>query len=98
MAIVSYKDKGTRGIALGLETKESRKTLPVNLHQSAKRKLAFIAAAESLNDIKSRPGLGLHALRGDRGGLMSIKINDQFRICFEWLDKNALAVEIVDYH
>lgn len=98
MAIKSYKDEGTRDIAQGQGTKEARKSLPVTLHQIARKRLAFLTAVESLADLKARSGLGLHALGGERRGQFSIKINDQFRICFRWVNNNAEFVEIVDYH
>ncbi len=98
MAIKSYRNKATRDIALGNDTKEARKTLPSILHVVARNRLAFLAAVESLNDLRARGGLGLHALRGDRKGQHAIMINDQYRVCFIWEGKNAEIVEIVDYH
>ena len=98
MAIKSYRDKATRDIALGEDSKEARKALPSTLHSIARRRLAFLAAAESLNDLKARNGIGLHSLKGDRKGQYAIKINDQYRICFLWDGKNAEVVEILDYH
>ena len=62
------------------------------------RKLAMVHAAHALDDLKSPPGNRLEALRGDRKGQHSIRINDQFRICFVWKDGNAYNVEITDYH
>ena len=64
----------------------------------ATRKLAQLDAAETLEFIRSPPGNRLEALKGDRAGQYSIRINDQFRLCFRWLDNSASDVEIVDYH
>jgi proteic killer suppression protein len=64
----------------------------------AKRKLDHLHAAASLADLAAVPGNRLEALRGDRDGQYSIRINEQWRICFAWKDGEAFAVEIVDYH
>jgi len=98
MAITNYKERGTEDIARGLNTKEARKTLPIELHAPARRRLAYLAAVTALKDLQQRPGLGLHALKGDRSGEHAIKINDQYRVCFRWRGKNATDVEITDYH
>ena len=58
----------------------------------------MLDSAVELNDLRSPPGNRLEALRGDRAGQYSIRINDQFRICFEWENGNAINVQIVDYH
>jgi proteic killer suppression protein len=65
--------------------------------QPAARRLALLQAAKSLEDLRL-PGLRLEALKRDRKGQYSIRINDQYRICFEWRDGDAYNVEIVDYH
>ena len=62
------------------------------------RKLLILDAAENLEDLRSPPGNRLEPLKRDRSGQYSIRINDQFRICFVWHDDNAYDVEIVDYH
>ena len=98
MAVKSYRNKSTRDIALGEDSKESRRVLPLTLHGIARKRLAFLAAVESLSDLRARKGLGLHSLKGDRKGQHAIMINDQYRICFKWDGKNAEVVEIVDYH
>ena len=64
----------------------------------AKRKLDHIHAAAALSDLGAIPGNRLEALGDDRRGLYSIRINDQWRVCFRWVDSEAVAVEIVDYH
>jgi len=66
--------------------------------RQAQRKLAAIHAAASLNDLRAMPGNRLEKLKGDRKGQHSIRINDQWRVCFVWKDGNAHGVEIADYH
>lgn len=68
-----------------------------SIEKAARIRLELLDAAVSLRDLEL-PGLRLEALRGDRNGQYSIRINDQFRICFEWRDGDAYNVEIVDYH
>lgn len=68
-----------------------------NIETVARRKLEMVAAAKKLDDLRSPPGNRLEALKGDRVGLHSIRVNDQFRVCFRWND-GAEEVEIVDYH
>lgn len=70
------------------------------IERTADRRLQFLLAAELLNDMRQMPGWNLEPLRGDRQGQWSIKINDQWRICFVWDDElsQAFEVEIVDYH
>jgi proteic killer suppression protein len=69
-----------------------------NIERAARRKLLYLNAAKTLEDLRVPPGNRLEALKGDRGGQHSIRINDQWRICFTWNDGEALKVEIVDYH
>lgn len=64
----------------------------------ARRKIRMIQVATKLDDLKSPPGNHLEALAGDRKGQHSVRINDQWRVCFEWRDGDAYNVEIVDYH
>jgi proteic killer suppression protein len=71
---------------------------PANLTRSAQRKLALLDAAEKLADLRIPPGNHLEKLSGDRRGQCSIRINDQWRICFRWSEGDAYDVEIVDYH
>jgi toxin HigB-1 len=68
------------------------------IERQARRKLAMLDAAQVLDDLRSPPGNRLEALRGDREGQHSIRINDQWRICFVWTQAGAQGVEIVDYH
>ena len=74
------------------------KGLPPDLHRVAYRKLVMLDSAVVLRDLAVPPGNRLEALRGDRKGQHSIRINDRWRICFVWLDGNAWNVEVVDYH
>jgi len=98
MAIKSFKDKITEDINYGRVSKRTRKILPSELHQKAQIKLARLGAATNLNDLIGLRGNRLEALKGDRLGQYSIRINDQYRICFVWNGKDAMDVEIVDYH
>lgn len=72
--------------------------LPVNMQSVARRKLRMLNNAQSLADLRVPPGNRLESLRGDRAGQYSIRINEQWRICFEWRNGDAYEVEIVDYH
>lgn len=92
--IKSFKCKETEK----LFNREFTKRIPKDLHRVAVRKLIMLHAAISLVDLKSPPGNMLEALRGDREGQHSIRINNQFRICFIWKGSDAHDVEIVDYH
>jgi proteic killer suppression protein len=92
--IVSFKGRLVELVWKG----ESPKRFPSDLLRPAQRKLAMLNAATSVGVLRSPPGNQLEALKGDRRGQWSIRINDQFRICFRWKDDNAEDVEIVDYH
>lgn len=92
--IRSFKDKE----ALSIFYREASNKLPPDIHRTAKRKLNMLDAALSLDSLKAPPGNRLEALRGDRAGQHSIRINDKWRICFQWLDGHAYNVEICDYH
>ena len=94
---LTFRDRGSEDIFDGDNTKAARRTLPVELHDSAAGKLDRINSAVSLNSL-SLPGLNLEPLKGDRIGQYSIRINRQYRICFRWTDKGAEDIEIVDYH
>ena len=91
--IVSYKDKVTQRFAEGESVGKFRA-----FERVAYRKLKYLMAAVSLGDLRIPPGNRLEALQGDRLGEHSIRINDQWRICFKWTDGGAESVEIVDYH
>ncbi|SEJ56966.1 proteic killer suppression protein [Azotobacter beijerinckii] len=92
--IKSYKDKQTEVVANGLAARK----LPQDMQRAALRKLRQLGAAKVLDDLRIPPGNRLEALHGDREGQHSIRINDQWRICFRWVDGDAHDVEIVDYH
>lgn len=92
--IRSFKDKETQKI---FERQRSRK-LPSDIQQVALRKLRMLNRAETLQDLRVPPANRLERLSGDRQSQYSIRINSQWRVCFEWQDNNAFNVEIVDYH
>ncbi|MCA6572901.1 MAG: type II toxin-antitoxin system RelE/ParE family toxin [Pseudanabaena sp. M57BS1SP1A06MG] len=94
----NFRNKATEDINYGRVTKNSLKLLPKTLHQKAQIKLARISAATSIEDLRELRGNRLETLQGDRQGQYSIRINDQYRICFRWLQENAYDVEIIDYH
>jgi len=77
---------------------ESSRRLPTQIQRVARRKLLLLHQARRLDDLRAPPGNRLEALKGDRAGQHSIRINDQWRICFCWQGADALEVEIVDYH
>ncbi len=98
MAIKNFADKATEDINYGKVTKQTTRILPQPLHKKAQIKLARLGAATSLRDLLELRGNYLEALKGDRIGQYSIRINDQYRICFRWVEQDAYDVEIVDYH
>jgi proteic killer suppression protein len=74
------------------------KKFPIDIQRAALRKIRMLNRAEDLNDLRVPPGNRLEALKGKRKGQYSIRINDQWRICFIWQDKDTFDVEITDYH
>jgi proteic killer suppression protein len=96
--IHSFSDQGTADIFEGRNTKASRKTCSSTLWKIAYRKLDMLDSAAELNDLKVTPGNRLEPLTGDREGQYSIRINDQYRICFTWAASGPDQVEITDYH
>lgn len=98
LVIDSFKNKGTEDVFNVKSTREARKTCPEVLWRVARRKLNAINAAVALKDLRVPPGNHLEALKDDRADQYSIRINDQYRICFEWSEAGAGHVEIVDYH
>jgi proteic killer suppression protein len=92
--IKSFRDSMTAAL---FERQRSRK-LPVDVQRRAYRKLLILDAAERLDDLRVPPGNRLERLVGTRAGQYSIRINDQWRICFRWSDGDAHEVEICDYH
>lgn len=96
--IRSFKDTGTEDIFNGENTKAGRRTCPRSLWKIAARKLDLLDSAVSLEDLRAPPGNRLEALTGNRAGQHSIRINNQYRICFVWTNAGPDEVEIVDYH
>jgi len=92
--VKSFKDKETEK----LFNRHFSKKLPQNLQHLARRKLVMLDAAPELNALRIPPGNRLEALKGDRKGQHSIRINDQWRVCFRWKTGDAYDVEIADYH
>jgi proteic killer suppression protein len=96
--IRSFADRGTEDVFDGVNSAAARKACPQALWPIARRKLDQIDSAEELADLRVPPGNRLEALRGDRPGQHSIRINDQYRICFRWSAEGPESVEVVDYH
>jgi len=94
-AIKTFADKNTKEF---WDTGKSQGMPPANLRNAAKKKLAMLHAAGKLEDLRVPPGNRLERLRHDRVRQHSIRINDQFRVCFAWRDGDAFEVEITDYH
>ncbi len=92
--IKSFADKETEKLFRGIQSRK----LPEQIQRNALRKLLQIHAAVELDFLRVPPGNRLEALKGDRAGQYSIRINEQWRICFVWRGGNAHAVEITDYH
>jgi proteic killer suppression protein len=96
--IQSFKGAGMEDIFNGENTKEARKACPESLWKIAARKLDQIDSVSALRELKIPPGNMLEALLGNRKGQHSIRISDQYRICFVWTNTGPGRVEIVDYH
>lgn len=91
--IKSFKDKNTQKLNDGPRVKEFQSFM-----RQAEKRLRILDAADSLDSLKLLPSNRFKSLTGDRQGQYSIRINDQWRICFEWHDDGPINVEIVDYH
>ena len=91
--IKTYRNTDTKDLFEGRRVKRW-----ISIEAVAMRKLAMLARASTLEDLRIPPANRLEALKGDRKGQYSIRINDQFRVCFQWKDGDAYDVEIVDYH
>lgn len=92
--IKSFRD----GLTERIWQRQRVKGFPSDLFKIARRRLGFLEDAVELTDLRIPPGNRLEALKGDREGQYSIRINEQWRVCFRWDDGNAFDVEIVDYH
>lgn len=92
--IKSFADSDTERLFFG----QSLKRLPNQIWRLATRKLVVLDGAETLQDLRIPPGNHFEKLKGDREGQYNIRVNDQWRVCFEWLEGNAHRVEITDYH
>jgi len=91
--ILSFKDADTQALASGRFVRRF-----ANIQSVARRKLRQIEIADVLSDLRIPPGNRLEALKGDRIGQHSVRINDQYRVCFRWTRAGAEEIEIVDYH
>ncbi|MEQ8879591.1 MAG: type II toxin-antitoxin system RelE/ParE family toxin [Cyclobacteriaceae bacterium] len=92
--IVNFADKQTKKVWEGVKTKEWHQ----DIQRMALRKLLMIQAAEDVKDLMIPPGNRLHKLKGELKDFWAIRINDQWRIIFKWIDNNAHDVQIIDYH
>ena len=92
--IQSFRDRETEKVF----RREGTRRRPPDIQRMAQRKLAILDAAESLQDLRVPPGNRLERLSGERNGQHSIRINDQWRVCFRWRERDAYDVEIADYH
>jgi len=92
--IESFADADTERVFRG----EAPRRLPPDIQRTARRKLLYLHSAKDLRDLAAPPGNRLEALSGNRAGQHSIRINDQWRVCFRWEAGKAKAVEIADYH
>ena len=96
--IHSFKNKGTEDIFNGKKTKEARNTCPRSIWKIAAKKLDQLDSIIFLDELQVPPGNKLESLKGKRKGQYSIRINDQYRICFSWQQESPQKVEITDYH
>lgn len=96
--IGSFGERGTEAIFDGVDSQTARNTCPRNLWKVARRKLDQVNRVKYLIELTAPPGNRLERLRADRSGQHSIRINDQYRICFRWEAGDAYEVEITDYH
>jgi proteic killer suppression protein len=96
--ILSFKRAGTEDIFNGINSPNARRTCPENFWKIAVRKLDQLDSVSALRELRIPPGNQLEALMGNRKGQHSIRVNDQYRICFIWTEQGPDQVEIVDYH
>ena len=96
--IRSFRDAGTEDIFNGADTRRARKACPSSLWRVARRKLELLDSAGKLDDLRVPTASRLEALKRERSGQHSIRVNDRYRVCFVWTDLGPTDVEIVDYH
>ncbi|WP_027360693.1 type II toxin-antitoxin system RelE/ParE family toxin [Desulforegula conservatrix] len=96
--IVSFKDQATEDIYNGVGSKLARKACPQTIWRIAARKLDQLDSVVALEELRIPPGNRLEALSGNRKGEFSIRINEQYRICFKWDESGPYDVEVTDYH
>ena len=96
--IVSFKNKGTEDIFNGKNSKNARSLCPRSLWKVATRKLDQLDSVINIDELKIPPGNKLESLSGNRKGQYSIRINNQYRVCFKWSEPGPFEVEITDYH
>jgi proteic killer suppression protein len=96
--IIGFKNKGTEDIYNGVVSKAARKLCPHSLWRSASRKLELLDSVVQLSELKIPPGNHIESLVGNRKGQHSIRINNQYRICFKWTESGPNDVEVTDYH
>ncbi|HSV14091.1 MAG TPA: type II toxin-antitoxin system RelE/ParE family toxin [Tepidisphaeraceae bacterium] len=96
--IASFADPGTQDVFNGLASKAARRACPKDLWNVARRQLDQLNAASRIDTLRVPPGNRFEALKGERVGQHSIRINEQFRVCLRWTDAGAESVAIVDYH
>lgn len=97
MVICSFRGAGTEDIFNGVDSKRACKACPTLLWKVARRKLEWLDSAATLNDLRVPPANHWEALQRDRMGQHSIRINDQYRVCFVWTASGPDQVELVDY-
>jgi len=96
--ILTFRDRGTEDVFNDINSRAARNSCPISIWNVAQRKLYYLQSAALLKDLLSPPGNRLEKLKGARAGQHSIRINDQYRICFTWSERGANHVEITDYH
>ena len=96
--IRSFRDPGTEDIFQGADTKRARRVCPLPLWRVVRRKLELIDSAGALTDLRIPSANRLEALKGNRAGQYSLRVNAQYRVCFQWTALGPAEVEIVDYH
>jgi toxin HigB-1 len=96
--IRSWADGATEDLFNGMDSRRARRACPIGLWAIARRKLDQINRVRTVEELKAPPGNRLERLRGDRAGQHSIRINEQYRICFRWESGYADEVEVTDYH